>query len=162
MNPASTHCGQRRGKWSSKWSSISLSDPICSLQNTHLLSTVLSGSRGEHGDKLAVEGSAGPELSAGIEEGRDLGGDSSVSGRSADNQTVDLLEVVGGDDGVLGLEGRSGVHLGEDLLGKGLLAGRLVAARADREQEGEGARGRVTAHRRHWQRAPCQPPMHLP
>ena len=92
-----------------------------SSQSSSLLSTVLARSRGEHGDEFAVQSASGPEAAAPIKEGRDLRGDAAVTGRSAQNETVDLLQGVGGEEGVLGLEGAAGVHLGEDRLGEGLL-----------------------------------------
>lgn len=45
-----------------------------------------------------------------------------VPGRRAQNPSVNILQVIGCEDGVLGLERRAGVHLGEDFLGEGLFA----------------------------------------
>lgn len=90
--------------------------------STHLVSTVLSSGRGELSDKLADQSTGSPELTARVEKGRDLSWDSTVSGRSTDDDTVDLFQVVGGDDGVLRVERLSSVHLAEDFLRERLLA----------------------------------------
>lgn len=50
-------------------------EPVC---KTHLVSSVLTGSGREHGNKLADEGTCEPELTASVEEGGDLSGDTSV------------------------------------------------------------------------------------
>lgn len=46
--------------------------------STHLLARVLTGSRSEHGHKLADEGTASPELTSLVEEGSDLGRNTTV------------------------------------------------------------------------------------
>lgn len=46
--------------------------------STHLLTRVLTGSRSEHGHKLADEGTSSPELTGLIEEGSNLGRNTAV------------------------------------------------------------------------------------
>lgn len=110
--------------------------------STHLLTRVLTGSGSEHGHKLADEGTASPELTSLVEEGSDLGRNTTVPcrrvalvkhlpyihvpwsnlpGRSTEDETIKLLEVVRGDDRILGLERRTGMHLLQNLFGKGFL-----------------------------------------
>lgn len=117
--------------------------PMHTLEgSTHLLARVLTGSRSEHGHKLADEGTASPELTSLVEEGSDLGRNTTVPcrrvalmkhlpcihvpwsnlpGRRTENETIKLLEVVRGDDRILGLERRTGMHLLQNLFGKSFL-----------------------------------------
>lgn len=62
-----------------------------------LLTSVLGGSRGENGAKLAYEGAREPEGSGLVEEGRDLSGSTSVPGGEAEDVAVEALQVVGLD-----------------------------------------------------------------
>lgn len=94
-------------------------------QVSGFLATVLGRGRGEGRGELAGEGARGPELASGVEEGRDLGGETTETGGGTEEEAVKLLELLGlgegVDDGVLGLERATSVHLLEDLGGEGLL-----------------------------------------
>lgn len=127
---------------------------VCRVQVTH---------------ELAGERTGGPETASLVEEGRDLSGDTAVTtsragkcqprhnmtyklhaldlpGRGTEDDTVGLLEIVGLDDGVLGVERRASVHLLKHFLGEGLLATRRNAlSMAERALEAEEER-RVLTH----------------
>lgn len=60
---------------------------------------------------------------------------------------VQLLEVVGGDDRVLGLQGTSGVHLAEDFLAQGL--GAVEVSRRRERQIRVGEMTGVSLHLEH-------------
>lgn len=114
------------------------------------VSTVLTSGRSEHGDlvdefytpqwgthEFTDQTSGSPETTALVKEGRNLSGNSTVTiDRSADakgveyipswatkDQTVDGFEIVGSENGVFGLQRTTGMHLGQDFLREGLLAG---------------------------------------
>ena len=79
-----------------------------------------AGRRGghEHGRVLAEERALRPELAGRVPERLPLGGEVAVAGGDAEDEGVKVGEVVGGEDGVVGLGGR--VELLEDLLREGL------------------------------------------
>lgn len=117
--------------------------PVYTLEgSTHFLARVLTGSRSEHGHKLADQGTSSPELTGLIEEGSNLGRNPTVPSRrvklvkhlpcihvlcshlpggATENETVKLLEIARGDDRILGFERRTGVHLLQNLFGKSFL-----------------------------------------
>lgn len=100
-----------------------------------LLSTTLGGGRDEQTSVLAPEGTSLPLATGLVPEGAPLGREVAVAGGDTEEEGIVLLEDggvgEGGDGAILG----RGVHLGEDLLGEGLLdlvevdgtAGRLDA-----------------------------------
>lgn len=89
-----------------------------SSESGRLLPTVLGGSRSEDRSKFADQGTLGPNSTSAIEEGADLGNSAAVSGWEAEEVPVVLLKLFNGDHGVVGA--RSGTHLLEDVIGKGL------------------------------------------
>ena len=56
-----------------------------------------------------------------------------VPGRSADDDSVDILEVVRSDDGVLGVERFPSIHLGQHLSGESLLAAKADSSLGEDE-----------------------------
>jgi hypothetical protein len=84
-----------------------------------LLAAALAAGADEHAGVLAPEGARGPLLARLVPEGLELRREVSVAGRDAKEDAVELLELGGVvEDGHVGLGW--GVHLGEDLIGKGL------------------------------------------
>lgn len=79
-----------------------------------LLSTVLGRSRGESRSVLAYEGTSSPETTSAVKEGGNLGWGTTVTSGCAQKETVKGGQVLGGDDGVAGLERVASVHLLED------------------------------------------------
>lgn len=114
-------------------------------QGSRLETTVLRGSAGDDGSKLANEGTAEPEAAGLVKEGTDLRGGTAVSGREGQDEAVEVLEVIrldhgeavciqksGRDQSVISVGrqerisysrvggGLVGVHLAQDLLGERL------------------------------------------
>lgn len=77
--------------------------------------------------KLADQGAGRPKTAARVEERGQLSGRSAVSRGRTEDDTVNLAQVVRGQDGVLGVERAAAVHLGEDLLREGLLTVEAVS-----------------------------------
>lgn len=94
--------GEARGKVSTGACKVVQTILRCAARRYSLLATVLAGSGGEDGAKFADEGAGCPEATSLVEEGRDLGGCAAVTGGEAEDEAVEVLEVVGLDDGVLG------------------------------------------------------------
>lgn len=86
-----------------------------------LLTTTLASSRHEDTGKLSVVCTSSPLLASAVPEGLPLRGEVTVAGGDTKEEGIELLELRGvGEDLDVGGLGR-GVHLGEDLIGEGLL-----------------------------------------
>ena len=83
-----------------------------------LQTTVLGSSAGEDGGELANESTGSPLLAGRVEEGRNLGRSTTVSGRESKDEAIVLGHKIASDFG--DVRAGNSILLLEDLLGEGL------------------------------------------